>query len=125
MGRRKIIGLPGVVKRVGAFVLENRQENKQHRYKTDIVRQVAKDTGLTQREVLESLNGTLKQISSALSRGEVVVFPGFGSFYTRVRAASSARSFATGKRVEVPAMHMAGFRAGKLLKERVRARKTK
>jgi nucleoid DNA-binding protein len=92
-------------------------------YKTDVVRRVAKEERLSQRVVSDALNGALKEITSALGREEAVVFPGFGTFYTRIRPASTARSFATGKAVEVPAMRMAGFRAGVLLKQAVRKRK--
>ena len=94
-------------------------------YKTDVVRRVAKEERISQRVVSDALNGALKEITSALGREETVVFPGFGMFYTRMRAASRARSFKTGKPVEVPAMRMAGFRMGTLLKQAVRKRKTK
>jgi DNA-binding protein HU-beta len=113
---------------VGKFVraitgtLRTRPGQEKRLYKTDIVRRVARDTRDSQRAVSDALNGALKQISLALSRDEMVVFPGFGTYYTRMRPASTARSFATGKPVEVAAMRVAAFRAGEVLKLAVRTR---
>ncbi|MCL4552139.1 MAG: HU family DNA-binding protein [Candidatus Marsarchaeota archaeon] len=100
-------------------------ERKRRLYKTDVVRRVAKETRLSQRAVSDALNGALKQVTLALAQGQFVVFPGLGTFYTRMRKASTARSFETGKPMKVPAMRVAAFRAGELLKQAVRKRKAK
>ena len=92
-------------------------------YKTDLVSKVAKETTLSQRVVLDVINESIQQISQALSRDEKVTLPGFGSFYTRQRPKSQARNFKTGKLIHVPAMRLAGFRVGELLKQAVRRRK--
>jgi DNA-binding protein HU-beta len=89
-------------------------------YKTELVRRVAKDTRLSQRIVSDVVAATLREMTLSLSKDGEVVFPGFGTFYTRMRPPSQARSFKTGKTVEVPEMRVAGFRAGLLLKKAVR-----
>jgi nucleoid DNA-binding protein len=44
-----------------------------------------------------------------------VALPGFGTFYTRTKAAAEVRSVATGLPVAVPAHRVAGFRVGEVL----------
>jgi len=92
-------------------------------YKTELVRRVSKDTRLSQRIVSDVLTEALKEMTLSLSKEENVVFPGFGTFYTRVRPASQARSFQSGKTINVPKMRLAAFRAGELLKKAVRRNK--
>jgi DNA-binding protein HU-beta len=92
-------------------------------YKTELVRRVAKDTRLTQRVVSDVITVALKEMTLSLSKAEDMVFPGFGTFYTRVRPAAHARSFKTGKTVRVPAMRVACFRSGEFLKKAVRRSK--
>jgi len=89
-------------------------------YKTELVHKVPKDTRLSQRVVSDVLGATLKEMTLSLSKQESVTFPGFGTFYTRLRPASQARSFTTGRTLTVPAMRQAAFRAGELLKKAVR-----
>lgn len=69
------------------------------------------------------LTEALKEITLSLSKEENVVFPGFGTFSTRMRPASQGRSFQSGRTIKVPAMRLAAFRAGELLKKAVRRSK--
>ena len=92
-------------------------------YKTELVRRVAQETRLSQRVVSDVVTAALEEMTLSLSKADVVVFPGFGTFYTRVRPASRARSFQTGRTLKVPALRLAAFRAGELLKKAVRRRK--
>ena len=89
-------------------------------YKIELIKRVAKDTRLSQRIVSDVVTATLREMTLSLSKANNVTFPGFGTFYTRIRPASQARSFATKKRIDVPAMRLAAFRAGALLKKTVR-----
>ena len=89
-------------------------------YKTDLVRKVAKETRLSQRIVGDVLTESLTQIAEALSRGQSVVLPGFGTFYTKDRKASQVRHIRTGAVLDIPAMRQADFRTGELLRRAVR-----
>lgn len=60
-------------------------------------------------------------IASALRRGQKVQITGFGSFETRKRAARTARNPRTGETIMVPASLSPVFRAGKGLKDAIRA----
>ena len=92
-------------------------------HKEQLVKKVAKETRLSQRLVSDVLKETFRQITSALADKGQVTFMGFGSFYTRQRKASEVKSPQTGKAIKVPAMRLAVFRAGALLKKAVRRSK--
>jgi DNA-binding protein HU-beta len=59
-------------------------------------------------------------IAVELDAGRDMTITGFGTFYTRSRAARKGRNPQTGAAMMIPAMKVASFRAGKGLKERVR-----
>jgi len=59
-------------------------------------------------------------IALELDGGRDFTVTGFGTFYTRNRAARQGRNPQTGQALSIPAMKVASFRAGKGLKERVR-----
>lgn len=92
-------------------------------YTTQLVRRVAKETGLSQRVVRQVLGASLHAIEAALTEGERVTLPGFGTFYTSQRQAGRVRSIRTGRQVEVPARRVAAFRVGEVLKRAVAAKR--
>jgi len=103
--------------------MTNNPAGKRAIHTTDVVRQVAQQTGLPQRVVRQVLGSSLTTIHSALVAGERVTFPGFGTFYTSQRQAGSVRSVRTGQHVEIPARRVAVFRVGEVLKRAVAGRK--
>ena len=88
-------------------------------YKTELVRRVAQETGVSQRVVSRVLGASLATIQAALVAGERVSVPGFGTFYTSQRQAGRVRSVRTGRPVAVPARRVAAFRVGEVLKRAV------
>lgn len=87
--------------------------------KEDIVREIAKDTGLsgyTASLVVESL---LKNITFALSKGDKVQFSGFGTFESKKRAARTGRNPHIGQAVPIPERFMPVFTPGTKLKNAV------
>ena len=88
-------------------------------YKTELVRRVARETGLSQRVVGQVLTSSLRGVQRALAAGERVTIPGFGTFYTSQRQAGRVRSVRTGRQVEVPARRVAAFRVGAVFKRAV------
>ena len=85
-------------------------------YKTELVRRVARETGLSQRVVTQVLTSSLQTVQQALAVGERVIIPGFGTFSTSQRQAGRVRSVRTGRQVEIPARRVAAFRVGAVLK---------
>jgi DNA-binding protein HU-beta len=92
-------------------------------YKTDVIRQVARDTRLPQRVVAEVLGTTHRLIEKTLRDGGSVTFPGFGTFRTTERQGGTVRNLATGKALKYPARRVAMFRVGDVLKRAVRGEK--
>ncbi len=89
-------------------------------YKTDLVRKVAKETRLSQRIVSDVVTESLAAITEALSRGQDVVLPGFGTFYTKQRKEGQVRHIRTREVIAIPALRQADFRVGELLRQAVR-----
>lgn len=89
-------------------------------YKTELIRRVAKGTRLSQRVVSDALAESLAVITLALSRGEPVILPGFGTFYTKQRKEGQVLDIRTREVRHVPAMRQADFRVGELLRRAVR-----
>ena len=89
-------------------------------YKTELVQKVAKETRVSQRIVNAVLTESLTAITEALRRGQDVVLPGFGTFYTKERKAGQVRHIRTGELIDVPARPQAAFRVGELLRQAVR-----
>src|SRR3954469_3752197 len=92
-------------------------------YKTALVRRVSRETGVSQRLVRQVVSSSLGTIEAALTAGDRVTLPGFGTFYTSQRQAGRIRSVRTGRQVEVPARRVAGFRVGEVLKRAVAAKR--
>ena len=88
-------------------------------YKTELVRRVARETGLSQHVVAGVLTSALQTVQGALVAGERVTIPGFGTFSTSPRQAGRVRSVRTGRQVEIPARRVAAFRVGEVLKRAV------
>ncbi len=84
--------------------------------KSDVIRHVAGETGLTRPEAEAAVNAMLSCISGALARNEAVNLIGFGTFAARRRPARTARNPRTGESVAVAASTTAAFRPGRALK---------
>ena len=85
--------------------------------KSDIIKEVAKGTGLTKVEIEAVLEGVILSISASLRRGERVDIRGFGSFIVKQRAARDARNPATREIVKLQERFIPAFKVSKLLKE--------
>jgi DNA-binding protein HU-beta len=85
-------------------------------YKTELIRRVARETRLSQRVVADVVQPMQRLIEDTLRAGQRVTLPGFGTFYTRKRAAGKVKHIQTGKVIAVPARRIAVFHAGEVLK---------
>ena len=84
----------------------------------ELVKEAAKRSTLTQREIKEALDAILEVITETLSRGEKIEIRGFGSFFMKERKKRIARNPKTNKPLELPPMLVPYFKAGKQLKEK-------
>ena len=88
--------------------------------KSELIANVAKRTGTPLNTVSEVVNATFEAIGDALANEGKVSITGFGNFEARERAARIGRNPQTKETIEIPATRVPGFKAGKLLKDRLR-----
>jgi DNA-binding protein HU-beta len=88
--------------------------------KAELVKRVARDTGLSKADVLRVLDACLAQVTRALRRSEDVKLVDFGTFLVSHRRARAAHNPYTGAAMKVPARKWPRFSPGKRLKALVR-----
>lgn len=91
--------------------------------KKELIDSVSSSTGETKRTVSEVLDATIDSISRAVTKGERVSLPGFGTFERRARSARTARNPRTGEEIKVPATKVPAFKAGAAFKDSVGRRR--
>lgn len=88
--------------------------------KKDIVIKVSNDTNLTQIDVKKIVQRTLDVILESLERGETVELRNFGVFKVKQRRGRLGRNPRTGDEVAVPEKRVVVFKAGLVLKQKVK-----
>lgn len=86
----------------------------------DIINEVAKNTGLTKKDVAAVVNASLDAIADALKKGNNVSFIGFGSFKVQKVKARKGNNIVTKEPIKIPAHKRVKFTAGKTLADAVR-----
>lgn len=87
--------------------------------KADLVKELAEQTNMGQKDVKALVDGMLTSISSHLKQGDKVQLTGFGTFEVRERKARTGVKPRTGEKIEIPASKSPAFKAGKSLKDEV------
>lgn len=87
--------------------------------KQELVKKVAQDAGITQKQALAALESTLASIKAAVADGQKVQLIGFGTFESKKREAHEARNPRTGSTVAIEAAVLPVFKAGKAFKDEV------
>ena len=87
--------------------------------KTELRDTVAEASGLSAAQADKVLNAVLDSITTALSSGDKVTLPGFGTFETRERAARQGRNPQTGEAIDIAASTAPAFKPGAQLKQAV------
>lgn len=87
--------------------------------KAELVKAMADETQLTQKDVEKVLNSFVNQVSNALAKQDKVQLIGFGTFETRKRSARTGRNPQTGEELKIKASTVPAFKSGKALKEKV------
>jgi DNA-binding protein HU-beta len=88
--------------------------------KAAIVDAVHEQMGSSKADAERVVDVMINSIVDSLKRGEEVSISGLGIFSVKERAARTARNPRTGEPVQVPAMKVPKFRAGKALKDAVK-----
>lgn len=88
--------------------------------KTELIKQIAKEANLTQKDASSALQAVLNQITKALQQGDKVQLFSFGTFEVRERSERNGRNPKTGEMMIIPASKVPAFKAGKELKQAVK-----
>ncbi len=83
----------------------------------DLIDTVALSSGLTKGDATRVVHEVFQKITVALSQGEEVRIPGFGSFAVGERAEREGRNPRTGEAVKIPASKAAKFKPAKQLRD--------
>ncbi len=87
--------------------------------KADLVKELAEQTNMGQKDVKTLVDGLLSSISSHLKSGDKVQLTGFGTFEVRERSARTGVKPGTTEKIEIPASKFPAFKAGKSLKDEI------
>jgi DNA-binding protein HU-beta len=88
--------------------------------KGELIDNVASEIGVTKREAKKAVECVFETITDCLAKGDAVRLVGFGTFGIRNRAARMARNPRTGEKIQVKAINVPFFKAGKELKEKAK-----
>jgi DNA-binding protein HU-beta len=89
-------------------------------HKTDLIKEIANQTGLSQKDAGAALEAFLKATTKALKKADSVTLIGFGTFKVVKTAARKGRNPQTGKEIQIKASKRVKFSAGKALKDSVK-----
>lgn len=88
--------------------------------KQKLIEVVSAETAMTKRQVENVLVAFAHTVEQTVAKGEKVNLTGFGTFDLGTRAARRGVNPQTGAEIQIPAMPMPRFRAGKRFKETIR-----
>ena len=88
--------------------------------KEQLIEAMALKADISKKAANDALEALLESITSSLKGGNSVTLTGFGTFKTSDRAARQGVNPRTGEKLQIPAMNVAKFKAGKALKDAVR-----
>ena len=88
--------------------------------KADIVREIAKKTGIDNATVLASVEAFMESVKDSLVRGENVYLRGFGSFIIKERAEKTARNISKKTTIIIPKRRIPAFKPSKLFATKVK-----
>lgn len=89
--------------------------------KQDLVAGAAQSAGVTKKAASEVLDSILGMITKSLQKGENVTITGFGTFRVSHRAArTGVNPRNPSQKINIPAMKLPAFKAGKSLKDAVK-----
>ncbi len=89
--------------------------------KTDLINALSEETTFSKKDVSRVLDALTRIVERALKQGKKVSITGFGSFLISERPARQGINPATKQKIHIPKVTVPKFKAGKNLREIVRA----
>ncbi len=87
--------------------------------KKQLVQTMASDMGISQSLTKPQLEQILLQLHKALTEGEKVYLPQFGTFELRYHLAKNGRNPKTGESIEIPGFNQPSFKAAPAFKKHI------
>lgn len=91
-----------------------------HVNKDALVDAISKKNDLSKKDVEMVIDSLTEEITSSIKAGDKVTLTGFGTFRVSKRAGREGINPQTKAKIQIPAMNVPKFTAGKTLKEAVR-----
>jgi DNA-binding protein HU-beta len=88
--------------------------------KAELIVSIAKESKITKASAEKSVNVFTDCVTKALKKGGKLTLPGFGTFSVAKRKARKGRNPQSGDEIKIPAMKVAKFKVGNLLKSAVK-----
>jgi DNA-binding protein HU-beta len=88
--------------------------------KGELIASVGKEAKISKASAEKAINAFTNTVMKALKKGDKLALTGFGTFSVAKRRARAGRNPQTGKEIKIPAMRVAKFKAGNLLKSTVK-----
>lgn len=85
--------------------------------RSDIVKKVAKETGLTVKDAEKIVDIILESVVDYVEKGSKLELRGFGTFLVKQRAGRIARNLKTNEDLPLPSRRVIYFKSGKELKQ--------
>jgi DNA-binding protein HU-beta len=85
--------------------------------KAELIEAMAQKENLPRAQVERMVHHMLDTILATMKGGGEVVFTGFGSFMAKQRASRMGVNPKTGEKIQIPAMTVPKFKAGKAMKD--------
>jgi DNA-binding protein HU-beta len=89
--------------------------------KSELIGSLSEETTFSKKDVARVLDSLTRIIERTLKSGEKVSITGFGSFWISRRPARKGINPSTKERINLPAVNVPRFKAGKNLREVVRS----
>ncbi len=88
--------------------------------KAEMVKNIARQTGIEQTSISVVLEGFMEQVQQALVDGESVYLRGFGTFQRKHRAEKVARNISRNTTIRVPAHDIPSFKPSREFLDKIR-----
>ena len=88
--------------------------------KAQLIASIGKEAKISKASAEKAVNAFTSTVMKALKKGDKLGLTGFGTFSVAKRRARAGRNPKTGKEIKIPAMRVAKFKAGNLLKSAVK-----
>ena len=89
--------------------------------KSELINSLSEETTFSKKDITRVLESFTRIIERTLKKGEKVSLTGFGSWWISTRPARKGINPATKQRIDLPAVNVPRFKAGKNLREVVRS----